>query len=73
MAQLMRPAVSVKVPALQALHVRSLLAVASAVVYLPAKHGLLTAPHTDVPPMALNVTPTWHGVHVLSDVFDPAA
>jgi hypothetical protein len=69
----MRPALSVKVPDLQSLHVRSLLAVARAVVYVPATQALLTASHEAVPPVAVNATPTSHDVQVLSALALPAA
>ena len=70
--QLMRPALRVKVPELQLSHVRSLLAVANAVVNVPATQALLTAMHVLVPPVAEKFTPTWHGEHVLSENMDPA-
>ena len=72
-AQLMRPALAVNVPGAQSAQVRSLLAVAVALVYLPGAQGLLTATHAAVPPLAENVAPLWHGVHVLSAVAEPAA
>jgi hypothetical protein len=69
----MRPALSVKVPSLQSSHERSLLAVARAVVYVPATQALLTASHVAVPPTAVNVMPTSQDVHVLSALAVPAA
>jgi hypothetical protein len=72
-AQRIKPALAVNVPVLQLSHVRSLLAVASAVVYLPAMHGLLTASQVAVPPTAVNVTPIWHGEQLLFSVAVPAA
>ena len=39
----------------------------------PGAQGLLTATHAAVPPLAENVAPLWHGVHVLSAVAEPAA
>ena len=68
-----KPALAVNVPVLQLSHVRSLLAVASAVVYLPAMHGLLTASQVEVPPTAVYVTPIWHGEQLLFSVAVPAA
>jgi hypothetical protein len=70
--QAIRPALAANAPAVQSSHVRSLLAVASAVVYLPAMHGLLTPSHVAVPPAAVNVTPTWHDVQLLSAMAVPA-
>ena len=72
-AQPIAQPLAVNVPVLQTSHVRSLVEVASAVVYLPATHALLTGSHVDVPPMAVNDTPIWHGVQVLSTVAEPDA
>jgi hypothetical protein len=67
------PALPVNVPATLTAHVRSLLAVAAAVVCVPAAQESLTTTHVSVPPFAQNVMPVWHAVHVLSTVSDPAA
>ena len=71
-AQLVKPALAVNVPDAQSAHMRSLLAVATAVVYLPATQGLLTGAQEAVPPMAENVVPTWQGEHELFAVAEPA-
>ena len=66
------PAFALKVPASQLAHLRSLLAVAMAVVYVPGAHGALTALHTAPLMAAENVSPTVHGAHWRSAVAEPA-
>ena len=66
------PAFALKVPASQLAHLRSLLAVAMAVVYVPGAHGALTALHTAPLMAAENVSPTVHGAHWRSESEDPA-
>jgi hypothetical protein len=76
------PLLAVKVPEPQSAHARSLLTVASAVVYAPATHGALTALHGEsapendsggIPnPFQTNVLPNTQGVHRRSAVAEPA-
>jgi hypothetical protein len=66
------PAFALKVPASQLAHLRSLVAVAMAVVYVPAAHGALTVLHTAPLVASENVSPTVHGAHWRSAVAEPA-
>ena len=68
-----RPAEAVKVPSRHAAHVRSLLAVAAAVMYEPAAQGWLTASQDAVPTDFEKDTPAWHAVHERSVLSVPAA
>jgi hypothetical protein len=68
----LRPAEAVKVPGAQSVHVRSLDAVAAAVVKLPAAHSSLTPAHASGPMVFENVIPVMHRLHVRSDATDPA-
>jgi hypothetical protein len=67
------PALAVNVPWVQLAHARSLVAVAAAVVYVPAMQGLLTPTHGAASSTLENDTPTWHAAQVRSAVADPAA
>jgi len=66
------PLLAVKVPEPQSAHARSLLTVASAVVYAPATHGALTALHASPLLAPENVSPNAQGVHRRSAVAEPA-
>ena len=61
-----------KVPGAHGAHVRSLLAVATAVVYEPAAHGWLTDAQATPPSKAENEAPTSHGAHWRSAMTEPA-
>jgi hypothetical protein len=67
------PALAVNVPWVQLEHVRSLVAVATAVIYVPAMQGMLTLVHGAASSTLEKDTPTWHAVQVRSAVADPAA
>ena len=66
------PDFAVKVPAAHGAHTTSLVTVATAVVYMPALHGSLTASHAPAPLIAENVLPAWHAAHARSVEAEPA-
>ena len=68
----MRPSLAAKVPKTHGAQVRSLLAVATAVVYDPAAHGGLTSLQAPPDTSAENVYPISHGAHSRSAVDEPA-
>ena len=66
------PGLTVNVPAGHGAHTTSLVVVATAVVYMPAPHGSLTASHVPAPLVGENELPAWHAAHARSVVAEPA-
>ena len=72
-AHVLSPATAVNEPSAHTAQVRSLVAVASALVYVPGAHALLTNVHVVSPLAVEKLVPTTHAAHWRSAVAEPAA